>query len=753
MNQQQYNPNIQYNPNGFYGPKPDSFNYGFSAKTENGLNTYPNPLMNRSHLSDQQQINSNYFGGSTNTRSPNTNRPDFNSQMNNIVRNQIISRGKEPTLNQTNLHSNNYNNSPNSSLGKQEESIRKKMLLENIQEQMLMHSENNKNNKQKKYQDDLAYLNNIKNYYPFGRGGAGAPNRDKNGNVITNRRRLISDPKYQHYNIQYNDDYDEVWNSSKPGVATFASEERKKTPFAPHPSYLGNQQSAQINPYSSLIQPQISYPESYHPLNANQENYAYQQRQPSTNQWVPMTGEIQPPPYQLDFNSNNQAFDQQQNMQNIPPMQPLMQQPPMQPMMMQPQLDMNDPNIYNVSVSYNNNDIDPEFDHKKKKYHGEFLKSQINEKAERKKKEQEEKRREELIEEERLKKEREDLMAKLKQEEDRRRRLKEDTDRANQIKSDKAFNHIRPASKKVQFEVREPEEPKINAPQIVIENSDPTQDEKVRKELADQIIRFKNQISEQQSQVLNMVADLKNETQQANLQRYEALKEISYLKEEISKTRIEDELRRKYVYDVMIDNNNNINSYMGNTKMPEAQPSEYKYDENPGHKQNMKNMMYDNSIRYPSRLQVIPKLEDDGDQEMRARSEYIDIDTHRLMEGKGLYMPKKIKTEEDEEALKLLKNKAIEFDKNIYLPLEDFYKKEDEVLSHNLNNHRKIREHDFKEVSKFRDKADNQSVPINKQSSETLEMEKVDMAGKEAIHNIYNKNLERLRWLNSLEEG
>ena len=51
--------------------------------------------------------------------------------------------------------------------------------------------------------------------YPFGRGGGGAPNRDKSGNVITNRRVLISDPKYNFASINVDDDYNEVWRREK----------------------------------------------------------------------------------------------------------------------------------------------------------------------------------------------------------------------------------------------------------------------------------------------------------------------------------------------------------------------------------------------------------------------------------------------------------------------------------------------------------------------------------------------------------
>ena len=47
------------------------------------------------------------------------------------------------------------------------------------------------------------------------RSGAGAPNRDKNGQIQAVRRRLISNPKYQHVNINVDDDFQEAQNQAK----------------------------------------------------------------------------------------------------------------------------------------------------------------------------------------------------------------------------------------------------------------------------------------------------------------------------------------------------------------------------------------------------------------------------------------------------------------------------------------------------------------------------------------------------------
>ena len=133
----------------------------------------------------------------------------FNEEMNSVVRDSIKSRGNHHDI-------------------KQEELQRKKILLGNIQNQMYMHKDNLKKEKEKQTKEEQAYLNGIENFYPFGRGGGGAPNRDKNGNIITNRRRLISDPKYQHVSINVDDDYYEVWNQQKPGITRFTNSPDKK---------------------------------------------------------------------------------------------------------------------------------------------------------------------------------------------------------------------------------------------------------------------------------------------------------------------------------------------------------------------------------------------------------------------------------------------------------------------------------------------------------------------------------------------
>jgi len=99
---------------------------------------------------------------------------------------------------------------------KAEEKIRKKILLDNIQAQINLHKEAKLKELQKTKEEDAQYLKDMFEKYPFGRGGGGAPIRNKKGEILTPRRNLISDLKYNQSSINVDDDYDEVRRNSKP---------------------------------------------------------------------------------------------------------------------------------------------------------------------------------------------------------------------------------------------------------------------------------------------------------------------------------------------------------------------------------------------------------------------------------------------------------------------------------------------------------------------------------------------------------
>ena len=172
----------------------------------NGNNNYNNQINNQNFNNNNiveektENINiSNNQNGNNLYKSQ-----DINTGLNEWVRNDLVSRG---------LHIRRSVTSPRSIRMSQMD--KKKTLLDNIQAQINLKKRTKLEELNKRKQEDAKYLQDMVIFYPFGRGGGGAPNRDKSGNIIANRRALISDPKYNFASINVDDDYDEVWNKEK----------------------------------------------------------------------------------------------------------------------------------------------------------------------------------------------------------------------------------------------------------------------------------------------------------------------------------------------------------------------------------------------------------------------------------------------------------------------------------------------------------------------------------------------------------
>ena len=179
--------------------KNDFFNY-----PNNNNNYYNNDMNNNNNNNIMEE---NYENNNIPNNQNNNNlykSQDINIGLNEWVRNDLVARG---------LHVGRSVVSPRSIRMSQLD--RKKTLLENIQAQINLKKRNKLEELNKRKQEDAKYLQDMVIFYPFGRGGGGAPNRDKSGNVIAYRRALISDPKYNFASINVDDDYDEVWNKEK----------------------------------------------------------------------------------------------------------------------------------------------------------------------------------------------------------------------------------------------------------------------------------------------------------------------------------------------------------------------------------------------------------------------------------------------------------------------------------------------------------------------------------------------------------
>lgn len=134
------NPEIYNNPNDFYFQSRPGDNQG-------GMyNNYTNPM------------NQNY------PQNPDSN--NFNSNMDNIVRSTLKSRGivLKNDHNQSNL-----NNSPNMSYNRNQTAERKRALLNNIQQQMSLTNNSKLQELEKRKKEDEKYTNEMERGYPFGR--------------------------------------------------------------------------------------------------------------------------------------------------------------------------------------------------------------------------------------------------------------------------------------------------------------------------------------------------------------------------------------------------------------------------------------------------------------------------------------------------------------------------------------------------------------------------------------------------------
>ena len=240
---QMINENINNNPNNY---QQNQINISQSQNNINNSQNYRNNNINENQNENMNNsVNNKSMINTINKNDffnyPNNNNNYYNNDMNNNNNNNIMEENYENNNIPNNQNNNNLYKSQDINIGLNEwvkndlvarglhvgrsvvspRSIRmsqldrKKTLLENIQAQINLKKRNKLEELNKRKQEDAKYLQDMVIFYPFGRGGGGAPNRDKSGNVIAYRRALISDPKYNFASINVDDDYDEVWNKEK----------------------------------------------------------------------------------------------------------------------------------------------------------------------------------------------------------------------------------------------------------------------------------------------------------------------------------------------------------------------------------------------------------------------------------------------------------------------------------------------------------------------------------------------------------
>ena len=190
----------------------------------------------------------------------------YNSQLSTIDENMEntlnMKRNNSPLANQNNYNNNDIKNNITIANGinlkntstldaiRMGEIERKKILLDNIKSQITLRNKTKLEELKQRKEEDAQYLKDMIIMYPFGRGGGGAPIRDKSGKILTYRRNLISNPKYNQQPINVDDDYDEVWGKEK-RIGRFYENESKNIN-----NNINNNEEETIRPFST--NPQIN---------------------------------------------------------------------------------------------------------------------------------------------------------------------------------------------------------------------------------------------------------------------------------------------------------------------------------------------------------------------------------------------------------------------------------------------------------------------------------------------------------------
>ena len=682
----------------------------------NSMNGYPrgsNMNMNESNnnynpdfANQTQRMNNNNYSQSNFNNYNNPMSPNINGGMNDYVKRELSSHGLNlRTPAQIRI----------------EEQERKKMLLNNIQSQINLTKKTKLEELRKRQEEDAKYLKDMVVCFPFGRGGGGAPIRDKSGNIITTRRALISDPKYNLAQINVDDDYYDVWDKEKRIGRYYRSGSQTN---------INNNNMNQ--PLSNTTQ---NYPNQNYFDNQNVGRpYSTNPRVLNTNNYNNNTGQMMNNYYPQNNNMNNNYSNNQQQLFNT------MQRP-------------------TISLTYDNFEVmDKDQLRQVKANYRQDLLNQMKENENKKLLEKKRKELEEAREEERLRKERDELERREMEEKSKNIQLQNRVRNENNVlilernrnnnnrNANDEFNNIKTVNRTVTIN-------EINnlSDQEALEKINQKELES-KMQLNNEILKLREQMKDQQNDLFNQIQFLKQETQSANMQRFEALKEIEQLKDELSKQRADENLRRKYVYDVIVNDANGINNVIQETHLPGNEKPKIIL---PVHSE--KDLYYDEKIRHPNRIIPVPKLTELHENGVKTDSKFIDMETHNIFGGLELYEPNNKLVDSQDEDYKI-NNRGIGIDGD-YGTLRSYHDnnilKTSDVLLPNTSdlnkntvnisvNNKNIKS--FKNIKNVETNKDGRTENIN------INLETED-DGNFELNRIYNKNLDRLRFLNDIENG
>lgn len=323
-----------------------------------------------------------------------------------------------------------------------EEVDKKRKYLDELKAQLVQKEQRTRDERVQRINQERAELHQLESYNPFGRGGCGAPLRDKFGNIITNRKPLVVAQQPQMANP-----YDGGYRQPQP-VPRYQPRYAPPPPPPPPPpprsmapvyqppanapgmeQYMGAPPEELPPPAAYYGRPPISdqysaAPPAYQPVYQPQQAYA----RPSFDQPAPMgyaNAPIErPPPPQI----MRPQFEPPQPADYPPPQQPRTFQPVAQgPMGGEPP----GKEVYNVDpTQYVTKVVDPDRDMERKRKAVEMQKM-LSEQVEMKKRQHlEEKKRKELqdkLEDEKIIREQKELDELYRKEQEARRKKIEGT--------------------------------------------------------------------------------------------------------------------------------------------------------------------------------------------------------------------------------------------------------------------------------------------------------------------------------------
>ena len=686
---------------------------------------------------------------------------NINNMNNNINQNQqnfantynMGNRNYTPNPNQGMNGQNSFNNSFRSPSPRQirmEELEKKKTLLNNIQSQINLTRQNKMEQMNKNKEEDAKYLRDMMVYYPFGKGGGGAPIRDKSGNIVTNRRSLISDPKYNLASINVDDDYYEVYDKEKR--------------IGRYYNYGNNNVNNNNNNYNQQLS---NTGNNFGGMNYNNNNNNMQDPYSNQNQNFYNNDNFQQmnngrpystnPRYMNNNNMNNYNYNNPPNMDYYPEQQNNNYQ--MQDNIAQnPQYfnTLQRPNTKTISLTYDNYEVNNNEQQMqiKENYRQDLLR-QIKENEEKKEREKRRKKEEEEKLEEKLRKEREELFLREQEEKNKNKQLLNKLQNDNNLliqeknkNSSSEFINLRP-NRKVILNKAQSENNLVDLDKEAFEKIQQKELES-KLQLNNEIMNLREQMKEQQNDLFHQIAFLKQETQNANQQRFEALKEIDKLKDELSKQRNDEILRRKYVYDVVVNDAKNANNIVQESHLPNNEKPNVVLPVD-----SEKDIYYEEKIRHPNRVIPVPKLTELNEHGVKSDSKFIDIDTHNLIGGLELYQPnEKLITSTDEDYKINNRGIGIEGDYGTLRGNDNIMRTSDVLMpnSTELNTNQVNISINNKKMQTFKNIKNVETVKDERNDNININLESIDDSGFE-VNKIYNKNLERLRYLNDMENN